>query len=84
MRRRHLIATCLQVRPTALSCVTKDITEPGDYGGFPAVCASQQTSMASTIAIHDAAANKHQTKGNEVLLLFEALNSIHKAEMTYR
>ncbi|KAK2644398.1 hypothetical protein Ddye_019593 [Dipteronia dyeriana] len=27
----------LQVRLAANSCVTKDITEPGDYGGFPAV-----------------------------------------------
>ena len=27
----------LQVRLAAISCVTKDIKEPGDYGGFPAV-----------------------------------------------
>lgn len=27
----------LQVRLAANSCVTKDIREPGDYGGFPAV-----------------------------------------------
>ncbi|KAJ0081638.1 hypothetical protein Patl1_11022 [Pistacia atlantica] len=27
----------LQVRLAANSCVTKDITQPGDYGGFPAV-----------------------------------------------
>lgn len=27
----------LQVRLAANSCVTKDISEPGDYGGFPAV-----------------------------------------------
>lgn len=26
-----------QVRLAANSCVTKDIKEPGDYGGFPAV-----------------------------------------------
>lgn len=27
----------MQVRLAANSCVSKDITEPGDYGGFPAV-----------------------------------------------
>jgi hypothetical protein len=27
----------LQVRLAATSCVTKDMKEPGDYGGFPAV-----------------------------------------------
>ena len=27
----------VQVRLAATSCVTKDIKEPGDYGGFPAV-----------------------------------------------
>lgn len=27
----------MQVRLAANSCVTKDIKEPGDYGGFPAV-----------------------------------------------
>lgn len=35
----YLIAWTLQVRLAATSCVTKDITEPGDYGGFPAVSA---------------------------------------------
>lgn len=27
----------MQVRLAASSCVTKGITKPGDYGGFPAV-----------------------------------------------
>lgn len=34
---RCLTGRSLQVRLAALSCVTKDIKEPGDYGGFPAV-----------------------------------------------
>lgn len=35
---KFIIALCiLQVRLAANSCVTKDIHEPGDYGGFPAV-----------------------------------------------
>ncbi|KAL5057709.1 hypothetical protein RYX36_029313 [Vicia faba] len=34
---RDHVSIASKVRLAALSCVTKDITEPGDYGGFPAV-----------------------------------------------
>lgn len=37
---RHLIKVIFQARLAAASCVTKDIKEPGDYGGFPAVSVS--------------------------------------------
>ncbi|RZB77580.1 putative UDP-3-O-acylglucosamine N-acyltransferase 2, mitochondrial isoform C, partial [Glycine soja] len=36
-RRKYLITQLLLVQLDAASCVTKDIKEPGDYGGFPAV-----------------------------------------------
>ncbi|KAH7569509.1 hypothetical protein JRO89_XS06G0176100 [Xanthoceras sorbifolium] len=34
---RDHVSVASKVRLAANSCVTKDITEPGDYGGFPAV-----------------------------------------------
>ncbi|XVF27809.1 hypothetical protein REPUB_Repub14bG0140800 [Reevesia pubescens] len=34
---RDHVSIASKVRLAANSCVTKDITEPGDYGGFPAV-----------------------------------------------
>ncbi|KAK3188286.1 hypothetical protein Dsin_027847 [Dipteronia sinensis] len=34
---RDHVSIASKVRLAASSCVTKDITEPGDYGGFPAV-----------------------------------------------
>ncbi|XP_004492224.1 probable UDP-3-O-acylglucosamine N-acyltransferase 2, mitochondrial isoform X2 [Cicer arietinum] len=34
---RDHVSITSKVRLAALSCVTKNITEPGDYGGFPAV-----------------------------------------------
>ncbi|BFG27540.1 hypothetical protein CerSpe_138140 [Prunus speciosa] len=34
---RDHVSIVSKVRLAATSCVTKDITEPGDYGGFPAV-----------------------------------------------
>ncbi|XP_045799083.1 probable UDP-3-O-acylglucosamine N-acyltransferase 2, mitochondrial isoform X1 [Trifolium pratense] len=34
---RDHVSIASKVRLAALSCVTKNITEPGDYGGFPAV-----------------------------------------------
>ncbi|TXG47108.1 hypothetical protein EZV62_026402 [Acer yangbiense] len=34
---RDHVSIATKVRLAANSCVTKDITEPGDYGGFPAV-----------------------------------------------
>lgn len=34
---QFIVANAIQVRLAANSCVTKDINQPGDYGGFPAV-----------------------------------------------
>ncbi|XP_048438604.1 probable UDP-3-O-acylglucosamine N-acyltransferase 2, mitochondrial [Pyrus x bretschneideri] len=34
---RDHVSIISKVRLAGMSCVTKDITEPGDYGGFPAV-----------------------------------------------
>ncbi|KAI9199063.1 hypothetical protein LWI28_026705 [Acer negundo] len=34
---RDHVSIASKVRLAANCCVTKDITEPGDYGGFPAV-----------------------------------------------
>ncbi|KAM1139149.1 hypothetical protein ACFX2I_036857 [Malus domestica] len=38
---RDHVSIVSKVRLAGMSCVTKDITEPGDYGGFPAVPAHQ-------------------------------------------
>lgn len=49
---RDHVSIASKVRLAALSCVTKDITEPGDYGGFPAVSIHKwRRQVASSFAV---------------------------------